>query len=985
MRSCSTIALAAVLFSLSFGQAPKEKPKDPGSEPLPRIPASSPEESAKQFEIHPSFKIEVAAAEPLVMSPVAAEFDEDGRLYVVELPEYNQYGSTKPHGKGRVVMLEDSDGDGKFDKRTIVVADLEYPTAVFPWNGGIYVGAAPDLFYLKNGEKKVILTGFGKDKAGEGQLNSFRWTLDNRILISTGSDGGEIVRVDGTNEKPVGVRSLNILLDPRTNTFETISGGGQHGLTLDDWGNTFTCGNSDPCHHLVYDVRYLAKNPAVQAPPPSVNIAPGGKYTKLHRISETEPWRALRTKLRKEGAVPGSDEGGQPSGFFTGATGITVYRGDAYPEEFNGNAFVGEVANNLVFRAKLTPKGPTFVAERADADKEFLASKDIWFRPVQFFQGPDGCLYVIDMYRELIEGAAFLAPPILKNVDPSAGVDKGRLWRIVPTKPLAASRRSPKLSVASTEELVKLLEHPNGWHRDTAARLLYQRQDAKAEPLLKSAMAQSKSPVGRAHAAAALLGLQKPTYAVLRPLLRDPNPHVRRFALQKVARSNLGLPLADFALLAKDDDPAVRLELAWALAQFDIDELGAPLREFVQRDLADPWFRLAVITAVTGNDAGYGALDFIEDANLRKSQQGRAFIELLIETAGASKSRTTATAALRAISRLRDQEVGYQVQLLGILLKRISEENLRYLQKNATAQALFEQLHERAREVAFNNKVREDERALAIRAMASETFDNLRELFDMALKPNQPRSVQVAAFELLARVGTTDETPKLILKAWPSLSPQVRATATEVFLSRPGWIQAFFDAVEAKKIARGDIDPARIALLMKSPNRSVRVQAEELFKGVAATGRREVVASYQKALTLKGDAMRGKAVFKKECSACHKLEDVGNEVGADLKAIRDRGTENMLLNILDPNREVKPQYLAYTLETTSGKSYSGMIAAETPNSVTIRLLDGRSETVQRGDIDTLRSTGLSFMPEGLEKQIDVQAMADLLAYLNSIK
>ncbi len=981
MRTLIGVGLSILLLSFSHAQPTKEKTKAPAPEPLPRIAPSSPEESARQFEIHPAFRIELAAAEPLVMSPVAAEFDEDGRLYVVELPEYNQYGSTKPHGKGRVVMLEDTDGDGKFDKRTIVAGDLDYPTAVFPWDGGLFVGAAPDLFYIKNGDKKVVLTGFGKDKAGEGQLNSFRWSLENRILISTGIDGGEITRPDGKGEKPVNVRSLNILLDPRSGKFETTSGGGQHGLTLDDWGNVFTCGNSDPCHHLVYDVRYLAKNPAVQAPPPSVNIAPGGKYTKLHRISETEPWRALRTKLRKEGAVPGSDEGGQPSGFFTGATGITAYRGDAYPDEFKGNAFVGEVANNLVFRAKLVPKGVTFVAERADKDKEFLASKDIWFRPVQFFHGPDGCLYILDMYRELIEGAAFLAPPILKNVDPSAGVDKGRVWRIVPKdfKP----RKSPKLSTATTDELVKLLEHPNGWHRDTAARLLYQRQDNMVADLLKKMATDSKSPLGRIQALGAMRGIGALRQEMAVKAARtDADPHVREQAL-RLARVD-GL---DFIVERFDDpDPRVRFQALWSVRQYmdDLHITQSRLLNVARKDGGEPWMRLALLSALSGVTMGENFCLFVKDAELRRLPHGVEILHALAEMTGAQKGGEYVKDALRSIRSLPASETRIASSLLRSLFRRTSGETVRRLRGDAETAAILNEMLESAQRLALNLKEPAADRADAIRSLEIQTFEKVAELMKTALKPDQPRPVQVATLELLGKVGS-EKAPEVILKAWPSMSPQVRATATEVFLSRPNWVQAFLDAVEAKKIARGDIDPARIALLMKSPNRSVRIRTEELFKGVGPSQRKEVVAAYQKALTIKGDPIKGKAVFKKDCSACHKLEDVGNEVGADLKAIRDRGTENMLLNILDPNREVKPQYLAYTLETTSGKSFSGMIAAETPNSVTIRLLDGRSETVQRGDIDTLRSTGLSFMPEGLEKQIDVQAMADLLAYLNSIK
>lgn len=971
-----------VCWSFVAAQPEKNKPIQL-DEPLKRIAPHTPEESAKLFEIHPDFKIELAAAEPLVMSPVAAEFDEDGRLYVVELPEYNQSGSEKPHGKGRVVMLEDTKGDGKFDKRTVVVDHLEYPTAVFPWDGGLFVGAAPHLIYCKDGKQTVMVSGFGIDKAGEGQLNSFRWSLENRILISTGLDGGDIRRQRVKEDEPINAKRENLLLDPRLTELQATSGGGQHGLTLDDWGNTFVCGNSDPCQHLTYDTRYLKNNRAIQAQPPMVSIAPEGKFTKLNRISEVEPWRIMRTKLRKDGTIPGSDEGGQPSGFFTGATGITAYRGDAFPKEFKGNVFVGEVANNLVYRAKLTPKGASFIAERADTGgKEFLASKDVWFRPVQFIQGPDGCLYVIDMYRELIEGAAFLAPAILKNVDASAGVDKGRIWRIAPKD--FRYRKPPVLSKTSTVDLVALLDHPNGWHRDTAARLLYQRQDELATPHLEKMVAEAKTSQGRIHAMYALEGMTALMRKTVVARLGDSDPWVRVHAIRLLDRmSGKGLITdKDIARLMKDDDPQVRHQLAWTLSNPEYEMASIALAAIAKRDLKDPSVRLAVAVAATSGQYFNNRLDLIAEPELRKTPEGRAFIETLVETAGAHSNQAVANAALRGITLLRDEEIGFQVQLLGVLTRRASEQNVKNFRRKANRD-VFEQLLERARETAEDLKAEEAERASAIRALAIVPYDEVRTLIASLLKPTQPKGVQIAALDILGRSGAT-EVPEVLLKVWPSLSPAVRASATEVFFSRFNWMQSLFDAIEQKKVARSDIDPARVALLRKSPNRAVRIRVEEIF-GATVSNRKEVIQAYQKALTMKGDLEKGKAIFKTNCAACHKLDGVGEEVGADLKAIRDRGAENTMLNILDPNREVKPQFLAYQLETKNGKAYSGMLTAETPNTVTIRQLDGRSETIPRNQIDTLRSTGLSFMPEGLEKQVDLQAMADLLAYLNSIK
>jgi putative heme-binding domain-containing protein len=263
-------------------------------------------------------------------------------------------------------------------------------------------------------------------------------------------------------------------------------------------------------------------------------------------------------------------------------------------------------------------------------------------------------------------------------------------------------------------------------------------------------------------------------------------------------------------------------------------------------------------------------------------------------------------------------------------------------------------------------------------------FAEVRPLFVELLKLRQPSLVQTAALETLAQFHQP-AVAEMLLDAWPGLSPSLRATAAETLFARSAWVKAFLDAVERGKVSPGDVDPARIKLLQAHPDVSIRKRSEQLFARSKLARRQDVVAAYQKALHLKGDVPRGKALFNKECSACHRLEGVGNAVGADLTAIKDRGNESILLNILDPNREVQPRFLSYLLVTDTGRSITGMIVAESATSVTIRRVDGTSETVLRVHIEELRSTGMSFMPEGLERQVDVQGMTDLLAYLNSIR
>ena len=252
------------------------------------------------------------------------------------------------------------------------------------------------------------------------------------------------------------------------------------------------------------------------------------------------------------------------------------------------------------------------------------------------------------------------------------------------------------------------------------------------------------------------------------------------------------------------------------------------------------------------------------------------------------------------------------------------------------------------------------------------------------LDVRQPQPVHLAALEVLAKFDSAD-VPAMVLAAWPSMSPKIRATAIETLLARPAWVTAFLDAVEKKTVLPTDLEPARVQLLLKSPDEKVRARVAKLFAGTGPSKRQDVIAKYQKALDMKGDATKGKMVFKESCAACHKLDGVGEAVGPDLTSIKGRGLESALTNIIDPNREVLPQFYTYLLVTDDDTIISGMIAAETANTVTIRKTDGMSETVQRVKIASLRSTGLSAMPEGLEEKIDLQAMADLLAYLNSIK
>lgn len=986
MRCVCTFCVVVALGALPVVLAEDKKP-DPFAgftNPKPMEPA----EALKAFDVTPGFKVELVASEPLIRSPVAMDFDENGRLFVAEFPEYNLYAHPNPPKvRGCVKMLEDTDGDGRYDKATVYADDLDSPVAVACWDGGVFVGVVPDLWYFKDTKgdgkadvKKKVLTGFERDKAGEAMLNSFRWGPDNRFHIATGLAGGNLKPADKPDAKPVLVRRQNIRFDPRTNTFEATSGGGQHGMTLDDWGDTFVCDNSNPIEHLSYDSKYANRNPFVVAPSPVVDINAAGRYPKLHRISPPEPWREARTKLRKDKLVPGSDEGGQPFGFFTGATGITVYRGDAFPERYRGNIFVGEVANNLVYRAKLEPKGLGWSAVRAEKDREFLASKDVWFRPVQFANGPDGCLYVVDMYRELIEGAAFLPPQLLKFVDVAGGIDRGRIWRIVPenfTRP-----RPPRLGKATTAGLVQQLDSFNGWTRDTAMRLLYERQDREAIEPLRILSVHAELPQARMLALYALRDLKGLTSPFVTSALDDSEPRVREHALRVAEGFGLSAALArKFEERVKDPDPRVRYQLAFTLGSIKQDTATRILAEVAKKDGAESAVRFAVLCSAADRGAHLFKL-LLEDETYRTTAAGKALLMPLVSQIAAANRPAELETLMKAIDAIPDAETALAKELVLALVAKLPSTSRDKLTGKASA-ILKEQLAD-ATKTASDEKADATARVNAIRALGLAPFADAKALFARCLDVRQPQPVQLAALETLAKFDSPD-VPAMVLAAWPSMSPKIRATATETLLARSAWVNAFLDAVEKKIVLPTDLDPARVQLLLKSSDAIVAMRAAKLFAGTAPSKRQDVIKKYEKALDLKGDAVKGKMVFKDSCASCHKLEGVGEAVGPDLAAIKNRGTESVLTNILDPNREVLPQYYSYLLTTDEDVIISGMIAAETANTVTIRKSDGTQETVQRVNIQSLRSTGLSAMPEGLEEKIDLQAMADLLAYLHSIK
>src|SRR5439155_17858377 len=318
-------------FVLFFSMVALATEPDVSEKDLPRIPPTEPDRALATFQVKKGFHLELAAAEPLVVDPIAMSFDEDGRMYVVEMRDHSE---RRPERLGRIRRLEDTDGDGRFDKSTVYLDGLPWPTAVFCYGGGVFVGATPDIIFCQdtNGDgvadvREPIFTGFASDFAPyqtnrlnvQALLNSFNWGLDNRVHGSASMSGGKVSRVDSAftrswmeragknpqsairNPDRVDLRGKDFSFDPRTLDFRAESGGAQHGMSFDSRGRKFVCSNSDHIQLVMYEDRYAYRNPFFAMPPPRASIAADGPAAEVFRISPDEPWRVLRTRWRVAG------------------------------------------------------------------------------------------------------------------------------------------------------------------------------------------------------------------------------------------------------------------------------------------------------------------------------------------------------------------------------------------------------------------------------------------------------------------------------------------------------------------------------------------------------------------------------------------------------------------------------------------------------------------------------------------------------------
>ncbi len=1040
----------------------------------------SPEQSLKLMQVKPGYRVELVAAEPLVRDPVAFDWGPDGKLWVAEMADYplgvpegekntedtdraDQNGSNpRPSassapsvfpfkkGGGRVRFLEDTDGDGKYDKSTLFLDKLNFPNGVMPWRDGVLISAAPEVLFARdtNGdgradEVKVLLTGFGEGNQ-QHRVNGFSWGLDNMVHCANGDSGGAIKvvgalrdpkfesRSDSSTLKTIDIRGRDFRWNPDTGEIDPTSGQTQFGRNRDDFGNWFGNNNANPMYHFVLDDYYTRRNPHVAPPDPRkhVSIAPGpspvfpisrtlarfNDFAMANRFTSANSAMVYRDELLfvgqpfqadpKSPATPDSKSKVDPR---SGQPGKADLR----------HVFISEPVHNLVHHEVMTADGVTFTSRRPDDEQqsEFLASRDNWFRPTQIKTGPDGALYIADMYRQVIEHPQYIPPALQEKLDLRAGHDKGRIYRVVRSDvPHSKTPRGHEdeepltwpLNRATKIQLYYALRSPNGTVRDLAHRILYwQSVDAqKAVPGIQELALEETIPIARLHAFSILDGMRGVTWRELLSALRDPYPAMRRRGLQAIENFDGDLPdplINQLSTMGRDPDPFVQMQFAYTLGHPKFASLGHELGKLLYRERDDKYLVAAAMSSIHAQNVASVVANVFESAGKDPlpPQLASTLLGLAATLGNDDVSLSLIEYVLGGVANSELQPI-VLAQMLDNLerrktsladLKDVNPQRLARAQQQLTARidaarteiSNFKSQISDLKSEILNLKSDSVIAALPLLGRVPDQRGEDAKLVGELLVPQTPVPVQTAAVATLARINH-ETSASALLSGWRTFTPALRTQVLDALLSRPSSTAKLLDELEAKTIAPSDIDAARRQRLTAHANKDIRARAAKLLEISANADRQKIVTEFAvklKELNAAGDSAGGAEVFKKRCATCHKLKDIGTSVGSDLMSLTDKSTTALLTAILDPNKAVEAKFLAYTASNKQGQVFSGMIATETGNSITLMAADGKQHTLLRADLDEFIGSAKSFMPEGLEKDVSPRELADVIAFVQS--
>lgn len=1010
----------AIAGTSAFGQ---EKSPAANEEPAKGVPGDGStvavrqtplpiEEAMRQFEIAPGLAIELVASEPEVIDPVSAAFDHRGRLWVVEMRDYPT-GPLEGEGfGGRIKLLTDADADGRFESSKVFADKLVFPTGVQPYRDGVIATLAGEVVYLADTDgdgvcdlREVWFTGFSQDNE-QLRANHPTWTMENEIHVASGLRGGEVRSNDprwAAGDKPLSLATRDFRFSPLGGSWRAVAGNSQFGFYQDELGRSHVCSNRNPSTLLLAEASQVEANPLLPLTQWKVDVMPAAEQSQVFPL--VSAWTTSNLH----------------AGQFTAACGTYRYQSDLLADVIGDSYFACEPTGSLVQRYRPTGGGVVPTATRDREGAEFLASRDPWFRPVDLFDGPDGAMYVVDMHRAVIEHPAWMPKELQQRGDLRWGNTAGRIYRIVAGN-VASKGKQPAidLEMAAAVELVDALGHPNRWRRETAARRIVeevkfgQRIDIDAvAPLLRDsivseATAKSDGTSGRGATRALWLlhTLGRLTINELAAATRHSDAAVRLQAVRLLAMRP-GEPVAN-----RPGEP-----VASRPGEPVVDRPGEPDEEMqtllaIQAEDSSPIVRYQFLLewAMRGSDS----IRAMIAASARPREGDAASDRLWIGNALSLVSEPIGASLLRDALADPSGLEGSAVTTWGPLAKRLgwagSAETLAALMgtKGATADGLFaefasglavrgtgwatlsEKLDPAAkvelgarlsadRQRVLDESLPMEQRLVAFRRVSLDRGDATRELCLQILK-GRGDELFVESLQTV-RHFPVEKLPELLVSRVTQLPPRATTAVVAAMIGNASWTPSLLDAIEAGNVPWGLIDPTSMGRLQRHSDAAIAQRVKTMLAGRTTVDRQELVRTYTEGLAQNANPLAGKAVFVKQCAGCHRIDGQGVVVGPDISDMRTQTPEQILLSILDPNAAIDANFYRYAVLTADGQLIEGLLEESNQQSVTLRLQDGVRKTFPRDEIEQLRATGVSMMPEGFENQIAPEAMRDLVAYL----
>ncbi|HEX8202950.1 MAG TPA: PVC-type heme-binding CxxCH protein [Isosphaeraceae bacterium] len=949
----------------------------PHAQDRPPGPALSPAEAIRKMTVPEGFAVELVASEPDIVNPVAMTFDERGRIWITESLEYPRQAPGP--GRDRVKVLEDTDGDGRADQFAIFAEGLNIPSGVAVGGGGVWVANSPDILFYPNadgdltpdGPPQVVVTGFGRADTHE-LPNTLAWGPDGWLYGWNGVFNPSHVEYRGT---VYDFTCAVFRIHPKTRDFELFCEGTSNpwGLTWDREGSAFASACViDHLWHLVETGYYHRQ---------------GGPYPpftwKIDSIVDHRHQKAAYC-------------------------GIHFYDSDAYPPEYRGRLFMGNIHGNSINSDVLRRDGASY---RADAAPDFLAANDAWFMPVVQKTGPDGCLYILDWYDRYhcYQDA---------NRDPQ-GIDrlKGRLYRVRYQD--TPRRANFDLARESDDALIRRLDSPNGFDRDIARRLLVERGTSpireELETIVRDNAAARRT---RMLALWSLVGI-----GPLRPefhaaLLDHADAGFRAWAVRAAGDASAVEPAIrdKVVALAADPSPDVRLQVAIAARKI------AGL---------DPIPVLVEVLAHGGPDR---LIPRIVWQNLHPLLEDRAD-EFLAQAERPDRREAVAPLMPRVVERIlgrRDPDPAPVVELFTLLAegtaadRKAARQCLAILAGRVQTGELAG-----ARLVALRARIQPllgrilagppdavlalDAALLAVSWKDPAALGAVRSILD---RPKAPEALRLRALDaliaaadpaalalsariladprsgsaefrgkLLGALGRLDD-PKVaeaVLASYPTLPPDQKPRAIELLCQRPAWSRLLLGAIGRKAIPADALNVNQVRQLQSSPDselaRLVRSQWGIVREG-RNPAREQVVAQMRGVIRQRpGDPAAGRLAFQKLCAQCHKIFGEGQEVGPDLTGVGRDSFELLLSNVFDPSLVIGAAYQATTVATADGRVLTGILAEDSPQRVVLKTQGGKLEIIAHGDVDEMKVSELSLMPENIETQLTPSEWSDLFSFL----